>query len=138
MASMHTRVGRLAVAAAAAGALVLGLGGTADAGGGSYRGRLVDDCGSASGTYHWDYSATYNSKNAYHTDRDFKVTDLCKANGRDVSLSTKYTKWTGSAWTSDGKYHRIGGSGTGSNVADVIVYSCEVGHPGTCVALHAS
>jgi hypothetical protein len=124
----------LAVTAAGAG-LALSLVAPAQAAGGSYSVKLANGCGSASGTYHWYATGVYDGKQAYKTDWDFNLRDLCSTNGRAVSLYTKYTKWNGSSWVSDGKYHKIASAGNGSNVADVRIFLCEVGYPSTCVSI---
>ncbi|MFF3734845.1 hypothetical protein ACFYXM_32325 [Streptomyces sp. NPDC002476] len=133
---MASRLSRTIAVAAAGAGLVLSLAGSAQASGGSYSARLADGCGSASGTYHWYATSVYNGKQAYKTDWDFALRDLCSTNSYAVSLYAKYTKWNGSSWTNDGRYHKIGSSGTDANVADVRIYLCEVGRPSTCAGIH--
>ncbi|MEU2512047.1 hypothetical protein [Streptomyces syringium] len=132
MASKLSRT--IAVAAAGAG-LVLSLAGSAQAGGGgSYRAELANGCGSAKGTYHFKDSTSYNGKKSFKTDWDFDLKDLCSTNGRSVSIYRKYSKWNGSVWINDGKFHKIVAAGAESKVADVRLYLCEVGVPSGCKA----
>lgn len=121
--------------AAAGAGLVFALGTSASAAGGSYSATTSNQCASASGTYHWYATNTYNGKQAYKTDWDFTVKDLCSTNGRTVSLYTKYSKFTNGAWVNDGNYHKIAAKGTGADVADVALFICEVNYADTCKKL---
>ncbi|MFF5392907.1 hypothetical protein ACFY5H_31965 [Streptomyces sp. NPDC013012] len=132
---MRSKLSRTIAVAAAGAGLVLSLGGSAQADGGTYRARLANGCGSTSGTYHWYASTAYNGKTSYKTDWDFNLYDLCSTNGYAVSLYRKYSKWNGSAWINDGSYHKIAASGAESSVADVRIFLCEVGRPSTCVGI---
>ncbi|MEU3788030.1 hypothetical protein [Streptomyces sp900129855] len=133
---MASRLSRTIAVAAAGAGLVLSLAGSAQAdGGGTYSATLADDCGYTSGTYHWHNSTSYNGKQSFRTDWDFDLSDWCSTNGYAVSLYRKYSKWNGSAWINDGRYHKIAASGTESKVADVIIFLCEVGRPSTCVGI---
>ncbi|MFF3201006.1 hypothetical protein [Streptomyces sp. NPDC002962] len=124
----------LATAVTAVGLLAASTGG-AHAAGGTFSGRTADGCGAASGTYHWYETTVYNNKQAFKTDWDMAVVDHCSADGVAESLYTKYSKWNGSAWVSDNKFHKIASSGTGTNVADVRLYICHVGNGNSCVML---
>ncbi|WP_143657790.1 hypothetical protein [Embleya scabrispora] len=134
---MASRISRTIAVAAAGVGLVLSLVGSAQAapGGGHYSAHLDNDCGDASGTYHWKDSTVYNGKPSFKIDWDFDLSDTCSTNTHPVSLYRKYSRWTGSSWINDGKFHKIAASGRESNVADVRIFLCEVGLPAGCKAI---
>ncbi|MFF6804017.1 hypothetical protein [Streptomyces sp. NPDC012616] len=124
----------LATAVTAAGLLVT-FTGTAHASGGTFSGRTANGCGTASGTYHWYETIQYNGKQAYKTDWDMAVVDHCSSDGVSEGLYTKYSKWNGSAWANDGKFHKIKPADHAKDVADVRLYICHVGDADSCVML---
>ncbi|WP_330288857.1 hypothetical protein [Streptomyces sp. NBC_00576] len=124
----------LATAVTAVG-LLAAFAGSAHASGGTFSGRTENGCGTASGTYHWYETTMYNGKQAFKTDWDMSVVDHCSTDNVSESLYTKYSKWNGSSWANDNKFHKIAASGNGTNVADVRLYICHVGDGNSCVEL---
>ncbi|MFD9391017.1 hypothetical protein ACFWBB_09840 [Streptomyces sp. NPDC060000] len=127
----------LTAGAALGAALAMGaVASPAHASGGNYYGITRDSCGVAQGTYHWYATTVYNGKQAYKTDWDILVSDRCSADSNSEGLYTKYTKWNGSSWASDGDYHRLNDlSNKASDVADVSLFVCHVGNRDSCVKL---
>jgi hypothetical protein len=115
---------KLAIAAAAAGLLV-SFTGSAHADGGYYDASTSDGCGYASGTYHWYATGTAGGHTKYRTDWNFDVTGYCSQ--YTEGLYTTYDKWDGSKWVWHG-FTRIPLAKTGTDVRDVNIYVCHVGH----------
>ncbi|MEU7583560.1 hypothetical protein AB0B50_38980 [Streptomyces sp. NPDC041068] len=130
-ARLRNTVRCLGVTAAGA-ALVVGLTGSAHAGGGKFLAITQDYCGSAKGLYHYIADGQAKGKTYYDTWWDFDVFDHCK-DGKGVSLYTKYNKWNGTQWVpKTDTFHRIGAYGEGNNVADVRIFVCLVGSARSC------
>ncbi|WP_328560584.1 hypothetical protein [Streptomyces coelicoflavus] len=124
------------VGIAAAGASVLvAFAGPAHAGGGYYTASTPDGCGKAAGYYYYDYVAHRQGRATYNTRWDFNLQHRCSG---AHSLYATYSKWTGSKWdySHSTKYTRIGAKSKGYNVADVMIYVCEIGKPSTCGRIH--
>ncbi|MFF1487513.1 hypothetical protein ACIGZH_33875 [Streptomyces sp. NPDC058319] len=124
-----TRAAGIVLAGAA---LAVGLSGSAQAAGGKYSAYTKSpECAYATGTYYWYSAATYNGKRAYNTQWNFQIGRISCNN---VSLYTKYNKWDSGKkkWVSQSSYKRINSSGTGSAVADVRIFVCEVGNANSC------
>lgn len=135
-----TKLGKkAAVTAAVAGALIVALPSVAHAAweGGDHSGSLRDDCGYASGTYHWEYVGEAQSKPLFNTRWDIEVSDFCSNDGRRVGIYAKYWKWDGSKWIDKtGTFNaELPHVGKGYNLRDVQIYVCKVGVASSCVPL---
>nr|BFD86849.1 hypothetical protein StreXyl84_62500 [Streptomyces sp. Xyl84] len=135
MVNGHTKMKGAARAAGvmlAGAALAVSLSGSAHAAGGKYVAYTkTPECGYAMGTYYWNSVATYQGKRAYNTQWKFRIGRISCNN---VSLYAKYNKWDSGKkkWVSQRSYKRINSSGTGSAVADVRIFVCEVGNAKSC------
>ncbi|GHE70046.1 hypothetical protein [Streptomyces capitiformicae] len=123
--------------AAAGVAVLVGFAGPAHAAGGHYEASTRNGCGRAEGYYYYDYTAHKQGRAAYNTRWDFNVRRILTCGGT-YSLYATYSKWTGTKWdySHSTEYTRIGESGRGYNVADVMIYVCEIGKPSTCGRIH--
>ncbi|MFC4326493.1 hypothetical protein ACFPC0_01335 [Streptomyces andamanensis] len=117
--------------------VLVGLAGPAHAGGGYYKAATKNGCGRTEGHYYYTYVAHKQGRATYKTQWNFDVRRASGCGG-NYALYATYSKWTGSKWdySHSTKYVRIANSGNGSNVADVMIYVCEIGKPSTCGNIH--
>ncbi|MEU9379103.1 hypothetical protein AB0D94_35850 [Streptomyces sp. NPDC048255] len=129
--------GRGLAAAAAAVGLVLALGGSAEAAGGTHTGTTVkNSCGSAKGNYQWFETADGPaSGKIYRTEWSITLKDQCPND--QVGLYTKFKSWEGGTWVPK-PLRKIATSGSGKNLKDVELYVCLVGKADTCGRLKQS
>ncbi|MFI1757332.1 hypothetical protein [Streptomyces sp. NPDC020571] len=123
--------------AATGAAVLIGFAGPAHAGGGYYEAETRNGCGLAEGHYYYDYVAHRQGRATYNTRWNFTVRRGLTCGGT-YGLYATYSKWTGSKWdySHSTRYTRIGTSSKGYNVADVMIYVCEIGKPSTCGRIH--
>ncbi|MFJ3927238.1 hypothetical protein [Streptomyces sp. NPDC090022] len=131
-----------AVTAAVAGAMVLALPSVAHAAweGGWHTGSLRDGCGSATGTYHWEWIGEADGKPLFNTRWDITPYDSCGNDGRKVGIYAKYWKWDKDDKRWLNKTHtynaQLKNTDKGYNVRDVQLFVCKVGDGNSCVPLH--
>ncbi|MEV7197336.1 hypothetical protein AB0N81_36865 [Streptomyces sp. NPDC093510] len=128
--------------AVAGAAIPVGFAGPGHAAGGYYEASTKDRCAHMQGHYYYDYVAHRQGRATYNTRWDFTIDAYSNSCGwvRSFAPYATYSKWTGTKWdySHTNKYTRIGTAGTGRNVADVMIYLCEVGKPSTCGRIHGA